>query len=105
MRHAVAFRRRRAALLAALERELPGLAVTGIAAGMHAVLELPPGLKATDARAAASALEVAVSDLTRYRASSATVSPEALVVGYGNLSDALVDEAVARLARGIRSLT
>jgi hypothetical protein len=30
--------------------------------------------------------------------------PEALVVGYGNLSDALADEAVARLAGPIRWL-
>ncbi|MDQ0893796.1 MocR-like pyridoxine biosynthesis transcription factor PdxR [Agromyces ramosus] len=99
------FRRRRTALLAAFERELPRLALTGIAAGMHAVLELPPGVTAADARAAASGLEVAVSDLTRYRVSSATASREALVVGYGNLSDVLVDEAVARLARAIRSLS
>jgi GntR family transcriptional regulator/MocR family aminotransferase len=98
------FRRRRTALLAAIERELPGVAVTGIAAGMHAVLELPPGVTGVDARAAASALDVAVSDLTRYRVSSATSVPEALVVGYGNLSDVLVDEAVSRLARAIRSL-
>jgi GntR family transcriptional regulator/MocR family aminotransferase len=98
------FRHRRAAVLTAIERELPELAVTGIAAGMHAVLELPPGVSGVEARAAASALDVAVSELTRYRASSATSVPEALVVGYGNLSDALVDEAVARLARAIRSL-
>ena len=98
------FRRRRAALLSAIERELPGLAVTGIAAGMHAVLELPPGVIASDVRDAASALEVAVSDVKAYRTSSGTPSPEALVIGYGNLSDAVVDEAVGRLARVIRSL-
>jgi len=95
------FRRRRAALLAAFDRELPGLAVTGIAAGMHAMLELPTGVAARDVRHAASALEVAVSDLARYRA-TATTDADALVVGYGNLSDALVDEAVARLAAAIR---
>ena len=98
------FRRRRAAVLAAIDRELPGLAVSGIAAGMHAVLALPPGVRGAEVAAEASRVDVAVSDLTRYRASSATASAEALVVGYGNLSDALVDEAVARLARVIRSL-
>lgn len=98
------FRRRRTALLTAIDRALPGLAVTGIAAGMHAVLELPPGVVASEVRDAASALDLAVSDVTTYRVSSATPSPEALVVGYGNLSDALVDEAVERLARVIRSL-
>lgn len=98
------FKRRRAALLAALGRELPELEVTGVAAGMHAVLALPPGVRAIDVGTLAAELEVAVSDLARYRASSGTPTPEALVLGYGNLSDALVDEAVARLARVIRSL-
>ncbi|MFB9308328.1 GntR family transcriptional regulator/MocR family aminotransferase [Agromyces hippuratus] len=98
------FRRRRATLLAALERELPGLAVTGIAAGMHAVLDLPPGIDAGAVRRAAADAEIAVSELTGYRASGATPNVEALVIGYGNLSDALIDEAVARLAGVIRSL-
>ncbi|WP_448006508.1 MocR-like pyridoxine biosynthesis transcription factor PdxR [Agromyces bauzanensis] len=98
------FRRRRALLLAATARELPDLEVTGIAAGMHGVLALPPGVRGADAAEAASALGVAVSALTRYRVSAAAATPEALVLGYGNLSDALVDEAVERLARGIRSL-
>ncbi|SFR91118.1 GntR family transcriptional regulator / MocR family aminotransferase [Agromyces sp. CF514] len=104
------FRRRRAALLAAFQRELPELPVTGIAAGMHAMVGLPPGVSARDVRHAASGLEVAVSDLARYRATAApgaeaarSGSPDALVVGYGNLSDALVDEAVARLAAAIRT--
>lgn len=98
------FKRRRVALLAALGRDLPELEVTGVAAGMHAVLALPTGVRAMDVCAAAAELEVAVSDLARYRASSGTPTAEALVLGYGNLSDALVDEAVARLARVIRSL-
>lgn len=98
------FKRRRAALLAAFERELPELEVSGIAAGMHAVLALPPGVRAVDVSAASAEHGVAVSDLTRYRATSAQPLPEALVVGYGNLSDAVVDEAVARLAEVIRSL-
>ncbi|RXZ66827.1 aminotransferase class I/II-fold pyridoxal phosphate-dependent enzyme, partial [Agromyces albus] len=98
------FRRRRTVLLEAIARELPGLPVTGIAAGMHAVLGLPPGIRATDAAAAAARYDVAVSDLTRYRVSASAGTTESLVLGYGNLSDALVDESVARLAAGIRSL-
>ncbi|MDQ0576971.1 MocR-like pyridoxine biosynthesis transcription factor PdxR [Agromyces albus] len=98
------FRRRRTVLLEAIARELPGLPVTGIAAGMHAVLALPPDIKATDAAAAAARHDVAVSDLTRYRVSASADTTESLVLGYGNLSDALVDESVARLAAGIRSL-
>ncbi|MGI9823627.1 PLP-dependent aminotransferase family protein [Agromyces sp. Marseille-Q5079] len=97
------FRRRRAALLDAFARELPELAVTGLAAGMHAMLELPHGVTGRAVRDAASALDVAVSDLNRYRATATGEIGEALVVGYGNLDDALVDEAVARLAAAIRS--
>ncbi|TGJ94985.1 PLP-dependent aminotransferase family protein, partial [Actinotalea fermentans ATCC 43279 = JCM 9966 = DSM 3133] len=40
------FRRRREVLVEALESELPGTVVTGIAAGMHAVVALPPGVAA-----------------------------------------------------------
>ncbi len=99
------FRRRRGSLLAALDRELPGLEVTGIAAGMHAVLELPAGVRAAHVVEAAGALDVAVSALARYRVSAAAPAREAVVLGYGNLSDVLVDEAVARLAGVIRSLS
>lgn len=99
----VRFRRRREAVLAALARELPGLEVSGIAAGMHLVLRLPPGVMGSEVQAAAAASDLAVSALTRYRATAAAALPEALVVGYGNLSDSLVDEAVARLAALIRA--
>ncbi|MGX5695240.1 MocR-like pyridoxine biosynthesis transcription factor PdxR [Agromyces soli] len=98
------FRRRRERVLAALSRELPGLEVSGIAAGMHLVLALPPGTNAAAVHAAAEASDLAVAPLTRYRATAAATSPDALVVGYGNLADPLVDEAVAVLARIIRSV-
>lgn len=98
----VRLRRRRAALAAALEARLPELAVTGLAAGMHLVLELPEGVEAVDAARRARAAELAVSPLSRYRVTASAPRREALVLGYGNLSDALVDEAVARLARVLR---
>jgi len=122
------YRRRRTALLDALDTRLPGLSVTGLAAGMHVLLELPPGIRADDVARAATDLDVTVAPLSRYRAAGATSSgrraaageledqggpgkpgapggpgkPEALVVGYGNLADARVDEAVARLAAAVR---
>jgi len=111
------YRRRRTALLDALAVHLPGLPVTGLAAGMHVLLELPPGSRADDVARAATALDVTVAPVSRYRAAGATSSgreaphgpedqvgprePEALVVGYGNLADARVDEAVARLAAAV----
>ncbi|CAM3714945.1 MocR-like pyridoxine biosynthesis transcription factor PdxR [Isoptericola cucumis] len=99
------FRRRRAALLDALAAALPGLPVTGLAAGLHVVLGLPDGVTAAAVVAAAAERDVAVGDLRRYRvtASPGPASPrEALVVGYGNLADARVEEAVAGLAAAVR---
>ncbi|WP_262001320.1 PLP-dependent aminotransferase family protein [Microbacterium sp. Mcb102] len=90
------FRRRRQRLLDALERVLPELSVTGIAAGMHLVLPLPPGSSATDITAAGTAVGLALTPLARYEVGDR--HPESLVLGYGNLDDTLVDEAVSRLA-------
>lgn len=96
-----AYRARRDALLAALARELPECAVSGIAAGLHVVLGLPTGLD--DARVAAAALDrgVLVAPLSRYRiAPSAT---GALVVGFGRCHEAAVAPAVRLVAEAIRS--
>jgi GntR family transcriptional regulator/MocR family aminotransferase len=67
-RSRLAYRRRRDRLAAALGREAPRVRVTGIAAGLHALCELPPGLTEDHlvARAAARGLEV--EGLARYRA-------------------------------------
>lgn len=95
------FRRRRQRLLDAVSAELPGLEVAGIAAGMHLKLALPPGVAATAVVTAGEALRLGLTPLERYVI--AAPRPEALVLGYGNLDDALVEEAIARLALVIRS--
>ncbi|MET9931027.1 PLP-dependent aminotransferase family protein [Streptomyces sp. NPDC006324] len=46
------YRRRRDALVAALAERAPGVRVSGIAAGLHAVLELPPGTERPGASSA-----------------------------------------------------
>ena len=106
------YRRRRAALLDALARHLPELRVTGLAAGMHVLLHLPGGVSPQAVADAAARREVTVAPLARYRSSDAPATApaaasagrdNALVVGYGNLADARVDDAVARLADAIRS--
>ncbi|MBZ2198279.1 MocR-like pyridoxine biosynthesis transcription factor PdxR [Occultella gossypii] len=97
-------RRRRDAFVDALARHLPGCSVTGLAAGMHLVLELPPGVVADDVVTRAGARGVAVVSLGRYQRVPAAPDdhgeppPQALVLGYGNLADARVDDAVGRLA-------
>lgn len=90
------FRRRRQRLLDALTAELPELRVSGIAAGMHLVLTLPTHARASAVVDAGSAEGLALTPLHRY--TDTADPPDALVLGYGHLDDALVEEAVARLA-------
>ncbi|MFF8969591.1 PLP-dependent aminotransferase family protein [Streptomyces sp. NPDC014995] len=77
------YRRRRDALVAAVAERAPGVRATGIAAGLHAVLRLPPGTERQVLRAAVWQ-DLAVDGIGRYRHADAVVEPmEALVVGYG----------------------
>ncbi|KMS67501.1 GntR family transcriptional regulator [Streptomyces viridochromogenes] len=81
------YRRRRDALVAALAERAPQVSATGIAAGLHAVLRLPPGTEQSVVQAA-HWQDLAVHGLTRYRRPDALVEPlDALVVGYGRPPD------------------
>ncbi len=81
------YRRRRDALVRALATRAPGVRVTGIAAGLHAVLRLPPGTELTVVQAAAWQ-GLVVHGLQRYRHEDATGDQlDALVVGYGTPPD------------------
>ncbi|MEV0205954.1 PLP-dependent aminotransferase family protein [Streptomyces sp. NPDC050788] len=81
------YRRRRDALVAELARRAPQVHATGIAAGLHVVLRLPPGTEQATLRAAAWQ-DLAVHALNRYRHPDASVERlDALVVGYGTPPD------------------
>ncbi|AIS00112.1 PLP-dependent aminotransferase family protein [Streptomyces glaucescens] len=81
------YRRRRDALVAAVAARAPEVTVTGIAAGLHLLLQLPPGSEESVVRAAAWQT-LAVHGLARYRHPEATTRPlDALVVGYGTPPD------------------
>lgn len=81
------YRRRRDALVAELARRAPKVHATGIAAGLHVVLRLPPGTQQQALRAAAWH-GLAVHGLHRYRHPEAAVERgDALVVGYGTPPD------------------
>ncbi|MFE1790710.1 PLP-dependent aminotransferase family protein [Streptomyces sp. NPDC059525] len=78
------YRRRRDELVAALGGRVP---VSGIAAGLHAVLDLPSGTERSVVRAAAWQ-GLAVEGLERYRHPDTEMPMrEALVVGYGTPAD------------------
>jgi GntR family transcriptional regulator/MocR family aminotransferase len=91
-----AFRIRRDLLVAELEQRLPACEVSGVAAGLHLVVHLPEAIHASAIVSEAERHGVHVVDLDRYRAGGS--GPPALVLGYGNIADALIPEAVTILA-------
>ena len=93
------FRARRAALLAALERTLPECRVRGAEAGLHLLPELPAGSDPAAIIAEAKRRDMLLCDIDELRFRP---EPGESRLGYGNLNDAVVDEAVAVLAEVIR---
>lgn len=96
-----AYRARRDRLVAALARELPDLAVEGIAAGVHVVLRLPAGCDDAAVAKAASATGLRVPPLSAFRIAPRPAG--GLVIGYGRLHEAAVERAVGALARVVRA--
>ncbi|WP_411115064.1 PLP-dependent aminotransferase family protein [Streptomyces sp. 029-5] len=92
------YRRRRDQLVAALADRAPGISVTGIAAGLHAVLELPPGTERSVVEAAAWQ-GLAVEGLSRFAHLSAPPGRDALVVGYATPPDSAWTGALDALCR------
>ncbi|MER5971753.1 PLP-dependent aminotransferase family protein [Streptomyces sp. NPDC002055] len=92
------YRRRRDQLVAAVAERAPHIAVTGVAAGLHAVLELPPGTEDSVVRAAAWQ-GLALEGLHRYRYDTTEEGPDGLVVGYGAPADHAFGAAVEALCR------
>jgi GntR family transcriptional regulator/MocR family aminotransferase len=88
------YRRRREALLEALASKLPGMPVSGAAAGLYVVVGLPETVNEQAVLAAARSRGIALE-------AAGSTSP-ALVVGYANLSDAAVSQAVDELAKSVR---
>jgi GntR family transcriptional regulator/MocR family aminotransferase len=91
----LAYRRRRDRLAAALRRQ--GRQVSGIAAGLHAVLEL--GGPDIEDRVIARAAEhgLAIDGLAHYRAEPARENLAGLVIGYGRPPEHAYTTALARL--------
>jgi GntR family transcriptional regulator/MocR family aminotransferase len=91
------FRARRAALAGALQRALPGYRVRGAQAGLDLLLDLPAGTDAAAIIQQAERRDMRLGNLDELRLVPEPGAP-GLLLGYGNLSDRVVDEAVAVLA-------
>jgi GntR family transcriptional regulator/MocR family aminotransferase len=97
IRHArLAYRRRRDRLAATVLRHAPGVEVTGIAAGLHAVLRLPAGRSEAGLVSGAAAHGLAVEGLASYHTGGASHGP-ALVIGYARPAEHAFTAALARL--------
>ncbi|MBL1105726.1 PLP-dependent aminotransferase family protein [Streptomyces sp. 5-8] len=93
------YRRRRDALAAAVTERAPEVRVTGVAAGLHAVLRLPPGSEESVVQAAAWQ-GLALHGLAFHRHPQAVAEPlDALVVGYGTPPDSAWAGALEALCR------
>ncbi|MER7957738.1 PLP-dependent aminotransferase family protein [Streptomyces sp. NPDC096030] len=93
------YRERRNRLVAALAEHAPHIEVTGIAAGLHAVLRLPPGTEAAAVNAAAW-LGLALDGLSGFRhPATGTALFDGLVVGYATPPDHAYAAALDALCR------
>ncbi|QNE75467.1 aminotransferase class I/II-fold pyridoxal phosphate-dependent enzyme [Streptomyces finlayi] len=92
------YRRRRDQLVAALAERAPDVRVSGIAAGLHAVLELPEGTERSVIQAAAFQ-GLALEGVSRYRHPEATPGREALVISYGSPPDSAWSGTLEALCR------
>jgi len=89
---------RRAALVEAFARHSPGVRLTGLAAGFHAVAPLPASADEAAVTAAALERRVGLYGIGGYRGVAATVAPPALVIGFGNVGERAIDPAIAAVA-------
>jgi GntR family transcriptional regulator/MocR family aminotransferase len=98
------YRRRRDRLVAALRRHAPRVRISGIAAGLHALVELPDGLPEEAVVTRAGERGLLLQGLGGY-AHGAHTHPPALVVGYAKPPEHAFTAAIARLAALLRDAT
>ena len=94
------FRTRRDLLVRTLGTQVPEGRVAGTAAGLHILLHLPDGTDTRAAVRAAAAAGLRLSDLDDYRTKWS--AENALVLGYGNISDTEIPPAVTLLREALR---
>lgn len=95
-----AYRTRRDAVLAALDRHLPRARVAGVAAGLHLVVELPDILDDAEVAERAATAGLGPWPLSALRVTAS--GPPGLVVGYGGHSPDELAGAIRRLAALVR---
>jgi GntR family transcriptional regulator/MocR family aminotransferase len=84
---------RREVLVHALARHAPGVRLTGLAAGFHAVAHLPPPATEDDVIQQARSRSVGLYGMSAYRASHAPDPPQ-LLLGFGNTSQRAIQTGI-----------
>jgi GntR family transcriptional regulator / MocR family aminotransferase len=97
------YRARRDALMRAVADHLPGARVTGVAAGLAAILRLGRPFDGARLLAGARARDVGVYPLGYCHLERRPVD-DGLVLGYANLAEPAIEEGVRRLAEAIAEL-
>jgi GntR family transcriptional regulator/MocR family aminotransferase len=98
------YRRRRDTLTTALATHFPGATVTGIAAGLHAIVTLPPRYGPEPRLlAAATAAGITLRPLSDYHHSPAPTPEPHLVMGYAHLTPESITRAIELLSQAERA--
>ncbi len=92
------YRERRDVLIAALARWLPDARPSGVAAGLHVMVTLPPRVDEAELTERAAAAGIRVYPLKPYRVAKQADAAPAILLGYGNLTPALIERGVEELA-------
>jgi GntR family transcriptional regulator/MocR family aminotransferase len=92
---------KRQTLIKALSRHAPQVQLHGLAAGFHAVAQLPPGIDEEAVVAAARERSIGLYPMGDWRAGGGTHPPQ-LVLGFGNLSQGSIERGIATIADLLR---
>ena len=95
------YARRRTALIEALERHAPGVRLTGLAAGFHAVAHLPEGADEDAVVAQALRRSVGLYGMAPFRAARVPAPPQ-LVLGFGLTGERAIEAGIAAVADLLR---
>ena len=97
------YRARRDALVRAVSEHLPGARVTGVAAGLHAIVRLPDPVDGLALAATAWRHSVGVYPLGHAYIDVRPVH-DGLILGYANLAEPAIAEGIRRLALALEEL-
>jgi GntR family transcriptional regulator/MocR family aminotransferase len=85
---------RRGALVGALAEHAPAVQLSGLAAGFHAIVHLPPSADEQAVVAAGLQRSVGLYGMSTHRSSHATTPPQ-LVLGFGDLTERAITKGIA----------